>query len=180
MAAKKIQTNDALFPIFEKYLAGDNLQEFTTASEKLAAWLSRDKAYYPKARPTVSSNVPFGVGRNAHQHNHSQILMLMEVSLSPIVTTKCTYSHDSQTAHETVRRHSEYPHLPFHVSRITESVKPWAESFVKVVRTVAPFYTLFSEPTQQRTSHLTRAHSRANAHCSWCYRAPPGAGTDSV
>ncbi|OSD06651.1 hypothetical protein PYCCODRAFT_1422842 [Trametes coccinea BRFM310] len=106
MAAKKIQTNDALFPIFEKYLAGDNLQEFTTASEKLAAWLSRDKAYYPKARPT--------------------------------------------TAHETVRRHSEYPHLPFHVSRITESVKPWAESFVKVVRTVAPFYTLFSEPTQQQ------------------------------
>ncbi|KAJ2969700.1 hypothetical protein NUW54_g12901 [Trametes sanguinea] len=131
MAAKKIQTNDTLFPIFEKYLSGDNLHDFITASEKLAIWLSKDKAYYAKARPTI--------------------LKLME------------------TAHETVRRHSEHPHLPFHVSRATEPVKPWAEAFVKIVRTVAPFYSLFPEPTQQRTSNLAPVYPRADAHSPICH-----------
>ncbi|KAI0663864.1 hypothetical protein C8Q70DRAFT_1050487 [Cubamyces menziesii] len=47
------KNNDKLFPIFQKNLASDNLQDFTTAAEKLAGWLSKDKAYYPKARPII-------------------------------------------------------------------------------------------------------------------------------
>ncbi|CDO69722.1 hypothetical protein BN946_scf184687.g7 [Trametes cinnabarina] len=47
------KNNDRLFPIFQKNLSSDNLLEFATTAEKLAGWLSRDKAYYPKARPMI-------------------------------------------------------------------------------------------------------------------------------
>lgn len=48
------KNNDKLFPIFQKNLSSDNLAEFATAADKLSGWLSRDKAYYTRARPMVS------------------------------------------------------------------------------------------------------------------------------
>ncbi|TBU33370.1 hypothetical protein BD311DRAFT_433298 [Dichomitus squalens] len=54
-----------------------------------------------------------------------------------------------ETAHDTVRRHSEDSELPFHVSRVNDGVRPYAEPFVRLVRTVAPFYPLFPEPHLQ-------------------------------
>ncbi|KAI0325298.1 hypothetical protein GY45DRAFT_1438496 [Cubamyces sp. BRFM 1775] len=106
------KNNDKLFPIFQKNLASDNLQDFTTAAEKLAGWLSKDRAYYPKARPII--------------------IQLLE------------------TAHANVRRHSAFPSLPFHVSRWGDGVRPWAEPFMKAVRTVVPYTLLFPEPTLQQ------------------------------
>ena len=48
-------TNEQLFVIFQRNLAGDILSEFATAADKLNQWLQVDKAYYSKARPTVST-----------------------------------------------------------------------------------------------------------------------------
>ncbi|OJT06650.1 hypothetical protein TRAPUB_2508 [Trametes pubescens] len=104
------RNNDKLFPIFQKNLSSDNLAEFATAADKLSGWLSRDKAYYTKARPMIIS--------------------LME------------------TAHETVLRHSGST-TPFHVSRVTDDVRPWADAYVKILRTVMQFTMLFSENALQ-------------------------------
>lgn len=49
------RNNDKLFPVFQKNLSSNSAIEFGTAAEKLSGWLSRDKAYYTKARPMVSS-----------------------------------------------------------------------------------------------------------------------------
>ncbi|KAI0671817.1 hypothetical protein C8Q78DRAFT_799774 [Trametes maxima] len=54
-----------------------------------------------------------------------------------------------ETAHATVRRHSGFPDLPFHTSRCSNEVRPWAEPFMKIVRTVVPFLPLFTEPVLQ-------------------------------
>ncbi|KAL1949566.1 hypothetical protein VTO73DRAFT_8447 [Trametes versicolor] len=104
------KNNDKLFPIFQKNLSSDNLAEFATAADKLSGWLSRDKAYYTRARPMIIS--------------------LME------------------TAHETVLRHSRST-APFHVSRVTDDVRPWADAYVKILRTVMHFAMLFSESALQ-------------------------------
>ncbi|OBZ66232.1 hypothetical protein A0H81_13723 [Grifola frondosa] len=50
-----------------------------------------------------------------------------------------------EAAHDAVRRQSGHPQQSFHISRSTDALKPWAEPFVKIVRTVAPFYPLFTE-----------------------------------
>ncbi|KAI0636025.1 hypothetical protein C8Q77DRAFT_609008 [Trametes polyzona] len=104
------RTNDKLFPIFLKNLSSDNLAEFTTAAEKLSGWLSKDRAYYTKARPMIIS--------------------LMETAL------------------DNVRRHSGSGAL-FHVSTCTDELKPWAEPYLKIVRTVVPFWLLFPERSLQ-------------------------------
>lgn len=54
-----------------------------------------------------------------------------------------------QTAHETVLRHSRST-APFHVSRVTDDVRPWADAYVKILRTVMHFAMLFSESALQR------------------------------
>ncbi|KAI0775126.1 hypothetical protein BD413DRAFT_294326 [Trametes elegans] len=103
------RNNDKLFPILHKNLSSDSLPEYTTAAEKLSVWLSKDKAYYKKARPNI--------------------IQLIE------------------TAHENVRRHSPFSTTRFHVSRCPDELRPWAEPYMKLVRTVAPFYLLFPEAT---------------------------------
>ncbi|TFK93654.1 hypothetical protein K466DRAFT_80661 [Polyporus arcularius HHB13444] len=52
-AKKAEKNNETLFPLFIKHLASSTLNEFSTTAEKLAVWLSVDRAYYPKARPYI-------------------------------------------------------------------------------------------------------------------------------
>ncbi|KAI1796895.1 hypothetical protein LXA43DRAFT_878726 [Ganoderma leucocontextum] len=54
-----------------------------------------------------------------------------------------------EAAHNAVRRRSPHANLPFHVSRMDDDVRAFAEPFMKLVRTVAPFYLLFSELSLQ-------------------------------
>ncbi|KAI0833584.1 hypothetical protein BC628DRAFT_1426212 [Trametes gibbosa] len=116
------RNNDKLFPVFQKNLSSNSSTEFGTAAEKLSGWLSRDKAYYSKARP--------------------------------------------QTAQETVRRHSGTS-VPFHISRSTDDIKPWAEPYIKLLRTVIPFYLLFPERSLQpcRLLALVRMRMLIQAVC---------------
>ncbi|KAI0787575.1 hypothetical protein C8Q74DRAFT_616495 [Fomes fomentarius] len=118
-AKKAEKTNDHLFPILLKMLAGDSVADFATTADKLAVWLQVDKAYYSKARPTIV--------------------------------------HLVETAHESVRRHSDSPDQPFHQSRCTDALKPWADPFLRLVRTVARFYYMFPEvDLQMRLQVLIR------------------------
>ncbi|KAI0367949.1 hypothetical protein BV20DRAFT_949029 [Pilatotrama ljubarskyi] len=48
------RNNDKLFPVLQKSLSGDEPMDYAAATEKLVIWLSRDKAYYPKARPMTA------------------------------------------------------------------------------------------------------------------------------
>lgn len=58
MSPEALTNNERLFPTFKAHLAdvkpGGN---YESSSEKLAGWLSRDKAYYPSARPWVSATL---------------------------------------------------------------------------------------------------------------------------
>ncbi|KAH9847656.1 hypothetical protein C2E23DRAFT_889757 [Lenzites betulinus] len=113
------RNNDKLFPVFQKNLSSNSSTEFGTAAEKLSGWLSRDKAYYTKARPMI-------------------VAML-------------------ETAQETVRRHSGSS-SPFHISQNTDNIKPWGDPYIKLLRTVIPFFLLFPErPLQLRLRALIQA-----------------------
>ncbi|KAI0359782.1 hypothetical protein OH77DRAFT_1419106 [Trametes cingulata] len=101
------KNNDRLFPVLQRNLASDDPLEYAAAAEKLAGWMRRDKAYYPKARPIIVGLI--------------------------------------ETALETVRRRSTPSGAPFHISRCTADVRPWAEPYIKLVRTVVPFILLFPE-----------------------------------
>lgn len=57
---KAERNNDQLFPLFEKTFASGNASEFATTADKFAHWLRVDKAYYPSARPKVSSRALSG------------------------------------------------------------------------------------------------------------------------
>ncbi|KAH9831625.1 uncharacterized protein C8Q71DRAFT_296108 [Rhodofomes roseus] len=54
-----------------------------------------------------------------------------------------------ETANSQVRRHSNAPDKPFHISECPESLKPWVEPYIKLLKAVAPFYHLFPEPQLQ-------------------------------
>ncbi|PIL35492.1 hypothetical protein GSI_02220 [Ganoderma sinense ZZ0214-1] len=54
-----------------------------------------------------------------------------------------------ETAHNAVREHSTRPNHPFHVSKMDDGVRPFAEPFIRLVRTVVPFYLLFPELSLQ-------------------------------
>ncbi|KAI0649037.1 hypothetical protein C8Q79DRAFT_948576 [Trametes meyenii] len=54
-----------------------------------------------------------------------------------------------ETAHETVRRHSGFPDQPLNISRCSNEARSWAEPFIQIVRTVVPFFPLFTEPVLQ-------------------------------
>ncbi|KAI0733548.1 hypothetical protein C8Q72DRAFT_596620 [Fomitopsis betulina] len=110
------KNNEKLFPLFRRNLTESNVNLYAATADKLATWASRDKAYYPFARPVI--------------------VELLE------------------TAHTQVRHHSGSPDKPFHISDYPESLKPWAEPFIKLLRTIVPFFCLFSEPDLQSKSHL--------------------------
>lgn len=56
MSPEALTNNERLFPTFKVHLADVRPSgNYETSSEKLAGWLSKDKAYYPSARPWVSA-----------------------------------------------------------------------------------------------------------------------------
>ncbi|KAI0950818.1 hypothetical protein AcW1_008019 [Taiwanofungus camphoratus] len=111
MARNAERNNEKLFPIFRKNLSDGALGAYAMTAGKLTLWLSRDKAYYPRARPII--------------------VELLE------------------TAHAAVCRASGYPDQPFHISRCPEGLKPWADPFMTMIRTVSSFVSLFTEPQLQ-------------------------------
>lgn len=48
------KNNEKLFPLFRRNLTESNVNLYAATADKLATWASRDKAYYPFARPVVS------------------------------------------------------------------------------------------------------------------------------
>ena len=52
---KAERNNDQLFPLFDRTFSAGTAPEFAATADKLAHWLKVDKAYYPSARPKVSS-----------------------------------------------------------------------------------------------------------------------------
>ena len=56
MSPEALSNNERLFPAFKTHLS-DPTQggPFLNSAEKLAGWASKDKAYYPAARPWVSA-----------------------------------------------------------------------------------------------------------------------------
>lgn len=48
------KNNEKLFPLFRRNLTESNVNLYAATADKLATWASRDKAYYPYARPVVS------------------------------------------------------------------------------------------------------------------------------
>ncbi|CCM01510.1 uncharacterized protein FIBRA_03566 [Fibroporia radiculosa] len=53
MAPNAERNNEKLFPIFRRNLSDGVLSTYIATADKLASWLSRDKAYYPYARPMI-------------------------------------------------------------------------------------------------------------------------------
>lgn len=48
------KNNEKLFPLFRRNLTENNVNLYAATADKLASWASRDRAYYPYARPMVS------------------------------------------------------------------------------------------------------------------------------
>ncbi|KAI0071242.1 hypothetical protein K474DRAFT_641850 [Panus rudis PR-1116 ss-1] len=48
-----VTTNQRLFPLFRSHLSDPRPEVYVPTAEKLALWLSRDKAYYDYARPII-------------------------------------------------------------------------------------------------------------------------------
>lgn len=54
MSPEALQNNERLFPMLQSQLSEENVNgNYASAAQKLAAWLSRDKAYYPAAKPWI-------------------------------------------------------------------------------------------------------------------------------
>ncbi|GBE87910.1 hypothetical protein SCP_1201350 [Sparassis crispa] len=108
MAKNAEKNNEKLFPIFRKNLAEGGIGAYTATAEKLALWLSKDKAYYPQARPIIVD--------------------LLEA------------------AYSAVRRKNEKGLMSYHVSKAPDL---YVAPFMKMVRTMSPFYAFFSEEKLQ-------------------------------
>ena len=58
MSPEALSNNEKLFPTFRAQLSDITYEgSYASSAEKLAGWLSRDKAYYEAARHWVSSTV---------------------------------------------------------------------------------------------------------------------------
>ncbi|KAL6301388.1 hypothetical protein BKA93DRAFT_469720 [Sparassis latifolia] len=116
MAKNAEKNNEKLFPIFRKNLAEGGIGAYTATAEKLALWLSKDKAYYPQARPIIVD--------------------LLEA------------------AYSAVRRKNEKGLMSYHVSKAPDL---YVAPFMKMVRTMSPFYAFFSEEKLQGEHDFLRS-----------------------